>query len=60
MVQWLGLLASNAGGTSSLPGEGTKILHAVHCDQKKKNILAIQNAGEDMEQHDPHALLSGE
>jgi hypothetical protein len=30
------------------------------CSATKKKVLAIQNAGEDMEQHDPHALLSGE
>ena len=33
VVQWLELCASNAGGTDSVPGWGTKILQAV---QKKK------------------------
>ena len=28
-VQWLGLCASTAGGTGSIPGRGTKILHGV-------------------------------
>ena len=28
-VQWLGLHASTAGGVGSIPGWGTKILHAV-------------------------------
>ena len=28
MVQWLGLCASTAGGTGSIPGRGTKILNA--------------------------------
>ena len=27
-VQWLGLLTSTAGGAGSIPGQGTKILHA--------------------------------
>ena len=27
-VQWLGLYVPNAGGMSSIPGRGTKILHA--------------------------------
>ena len=33
--QWLGLLASAAGGVGSLPGWGSKIRHAVQCDQNK-------------------------
>ena len=28
-VQWLGLRASTSGGTGSIPGRGTEILHAV-------------------------------
>ena len=35
-VQWLGLHASTAGGMRSIPGQGTKILQAVRCGQKKK------------------------
>ena len=35
-VQWLGLRASTAGGTGSIPGRGTKILHAAQYGQKKK------------------------
>ena len=35
MVQWLRLLASTAGGTDSIPGLGTKILHALRQGQKK-------------------------
>ena len=34
MVQWLPLLASAAGGTASIPGQRTKISHAI--GQKKK------------------------
>ena len=34
MVQWLGLCASTAGGTSSIPGRGTKIPHAAGRGQK--------------------------
>ena len=39
--QWLRLHTSTAGGTDSIPGQGTKILHAVRCGQKKqrKKIL---------------------
>ena len=36
VVQWLGLCASTAGGTGSLPGWGTKILHAAQCGENKK------------------------
>ena len=34
MVQWLGLRASTAGGTGSIPGQGTKIPHAARHGQK--------------------------
>ena len=37
MVQWLGLHASTAGGTDSIPGCGTKIPHAMQYGQKEKN-----------------------
>ena len=37
VVQRLRLQASNAGGVGSIPGQGTKILHAVQCGQIKKN-----------------------
>ena len=36
MVQWLGLCASTAGGTGSIPGWGSKILHAAWHGQKNK------------------------
>ena len=36
VVQWLGLRASTAGGTGSIPGWGNKILQAAWCSQKKK------------------------
>ena len=32
------LRASTAGGTSSIPGQGTKIPHATQCGQKKKKL----------------------
>ena len=35
-VQWLGLHASTAGGTSSIPGWGNKILQATYHGQKEK------------------------
>ena len=34
MVQWLGLLASTAGGTGSIPGQGTKIPRAAQGSHK--------------------------
>ena len=43
VVQWLELCASNAGGTDSVPGWGTKILQATQCGQKKK-VLQILHA----------------
>ena len=37
MVQWLRLHASTEGGEGSIPGQGTKILHAKWCSQKNNN-----------------------
>ena len=40
MVQWLRLCTASAGGRGSIPGRGTKILHAVWQSQninKKKS-----------------------
>ena len=37
-AQWLGLCASTAEGTGSIPGQGTKILHATRCGQEIKKI----------------------
>ena len=34
VLQWLVLCASTAGGTGSIPGQGTKIPHAMWCGQK--------------------------
>ena len=36
-VQWLGLLASTAGGWGLIPGQGTKILQATWPGQKNNN-----------------------
>ena len=36
MVQWLGLYASTAGGTGSIPDQGSKILQAAGWGQKKE------------------------
>ena len=33
---WLGLCASNAGAVGSIPGQGTKILHAEQYSQENK------------------------
>ena len=41
-VWWLRLRASTAGGAGSIPGWGTKILHAVWCRQKKKELNTIK------------------
>ena len=35
-VQWLRLYAPNAGGTDLIPGQKTKIPHAMQCNQKKE------------------------
>ena len=43
VVQRLRLHASTVGGTGSIPGWGTKILHAAWCSQKKKNELIKQS-----------------
>ena len=34
--QWIRLHASTAGGEGSIPGQGTKILHAMQCSQRKR------------------------
>ena len=34
VVQWLGIHTSIAGSTGSIPGQGTKIPHALWCSQK--------------------------
>ena len=36
VVQWLRLHAANVGGTGSIPGRGTNILHATWRGKKKK------------------------
>ena len=38
VVQWLGLLASTAGSTGSIPGQGTKIPHAARRSQKENHF----------------------
>ena len=39
VVQWLGLHASTAGGTGSIPCRGAKIPHAARYGQKIKNKI---------------------
>ena len=41
MVQCIGLCTSTSGGTGSIPGQGTKIPHAVQCSKKKKKKKSI-------------------
>ena len=36
VVQWLRFCASTAGDSAFSPGQGTKILHALQCIQKKR------------------------
>ena len=43
MVQWLRLHTATAGGTGSIPGQGTKILHVTQ--QKKKRKRNIVTSG---------------
>ena len=38
-VQWLRLYASNAGGVGSIPGQGTKIPHAMWPKDKSKSKI---------------------
>ena len=38
VVQWLKLHASIAGDVGSIPGPGTKILHAKWCGKKKNRV----------------------
>ena len=42
MVQWLGLYASNAGVVGSIPGQRTKIPHAMWRGQKIKNKWCVK------------------
>ena len=46
MVQWLGPCTFNAGGVSSIPGQGTEIPHATECGQKnqKEQIMDTYNS----------------
>ena len=37
-VQWLGLGTLTAEDPGLIPGQGTKILQAVNCSQKKKKV----------------------
>ena len=39
LVQWLRFLASTAGGTGLIPGQGTEILHVLQQKKKKSNRL---------------------
>ena len=47
MVQWLRFCASTAGGARLIPGQGTKILHAVRRGQKKKKSSHLQGSLEE-------------
>ena len=44
-VQWLRLRASTAGGAGLIPGQGTKIPHAVWHSQKKKFFFNFKKWG---------------
>ena len=45
MAQWLSLCSSTAKGVNSIPGWGTKILHAEQCgpQKRKKKMLNINH-----------------
>ena len=43
-VQWLSLHTSNAGGTGLIPGQRTKIPHAMRCGCQKKEGIKIVGA----------------
>ena len=45
LFQWLRLHAPTAGGLGSIPGQGTKIPHAVWCGQKNKMIEHLCEQG---------------
>ena len=47
VVQWLGLWAPTAGGTGSIPGQGTKILQDMWCG-KKQNKQANKISSRDL------------
>ena len=42
MVQWLRLCTSTAGGTRSIPGQGTRILCAARHGQKKRDSNIVK------------------
>ena len=43
MIQWLGLQTSTAGGTGSIPGQGTEIpLVTPHGKEKEKKVSHMQ------------------
>ena len=42
MVQWLRLCTSNAGDKGSIPGQGTKILHAAKPKKEKNQLSKIK------------------
>ena len=43
VVQWLRFHVSTAGGEGSIPGQGTKILHAIQCGPKFNHTLGTLN-----------------
>ena len=46
VVQWLTLHAANAGGMGLIPGQATKIPHAMQCGQKiKKQKCLVLDLG---------------
>ena len=44
MVQCLRLCTSTAGGMGSIPGQATKIVHALRFSQKKKKKLPFSSS----------------
>ena len=55
-VQWLKLHTSNAGGTGSIPGWGTKISYAMQQGKKKKRLTVLTYVFQSFIHVRPHGL----
>lgn len=42
VIQWLGFLASTAGGVGLIPGQRTEVLHAACCMTEKKTYCQVK------------------
>ena len=55
MDPWIRLCSPNAGALGSIPGWGTKILHAAWCGQKKKKNLKKKKSSTNTNKPNPAA-----